>query len=374
MISPNNPFLISEYLSPEYFCDREQETNDLIGFLDNGWSVTLIAPRRIGKTGLIKNAFYILHEKRPDIHTYYIDIMGTQCLNDFVQLLGNTVLGTLDSDWQKALKHVSEIVKSCKPSVVFDEMSGAPKISLDVNPDVQETTLKEICEYLRQSEKTCYIALDEFQRLAEYPEKGAEALLRSEIQFLPNVKFIFAGSQRHMLESMFNDTARPFYRSTRTTTLGTIPMASYYAFANQFFEPQGRPFPQAVFEKLYNKVHGHTWYVQALLKELYADYRPIDQDLLERAFLTLVQSNSSFYEYSYNHYSPTLRRLLKAIATEGTVKEATSASFVQKHKLKAASSVSTALRSLCEDDTVCKSTEGYRLYDPFFADWLRRLG
>ena len=374
MIRPNNPFLISEYLSPEYFCDREQETKDLISCLDNGWSITLIAPRRMGKTGLIKNTFYLLQSLRPDIRTYYIDIMGTQCLNDFIQLLGNTLLGTLDSDWQKALKHVSEIVKSCKPSVVFDETSGAPKISLDVDTAHQETTLKEICEYLRQSEKTCYIALDEFQRLADYPEVGAEALLRSEIQFLPNVKFIFAGSQRHMLESMFNDTARPFYRSTRTTSLDTIPLEPYYAFAAQFFEQQGRPLPQAVFKKLYEKVHGHTWYVQALLKELYSYYQPISDDLLEQAFMTLVQSNSSFYEYSYNHYSPTLRRLLKAIASEYLVKEVTGASFVQKHKLKAASSVSTAIRSLCEDDTLCKSTEGYRLYDPFFAAWLRRLG
>lgn len=374
MLKPNNPFLISEYLSPEYFCDRQQETTELLDNLHNGWSITMIAPRRMGKTGLIKNAFYLLHGQHPDIHTYYIDIMGTQSLNDLIQLLGSTVLGTLDSDWQKALKRVTEIVRSCKPSVTFDPQSGTPQISIDVEPSTQETTLREICEYLRQSEKTCYIALDEFQQVASYPEPGAEAILRSQMQFMPNVKFIFAGSQRHLIQSMFNDAARPFYRSTRTLSLDVIPMEAYYDFAAPHFQKQGRTMHAQVFDRLYHSVHGHTWYVQALLKELYSYYQPIDLGLLDQAFTSLVMSNGSFYEYAYNRYSLTLRRLLKAIAAEGTVRETTSSTFIQRYKLKAASSVSTALKSLAAEDVVCHSPEGVRLYDPFFEAWLRRLG
>jgi len=373
MIKPNNPFLISEYLSPDYFCDRKQETEDLLRNLYNGWSITLVAPRRIGKTGLIKNAFYLLREQHPEINTYYIDIMGTQCLNDFVQMLGGAVLGTLDNDWQKALKHVTDVVKSCRPTLVFDEQSGAPKISLDVNVENQETTLKEICDYLRESEKTCYIAIDEFQRIAEYPEKGTEALLRSQIQFMPNVKFIFAGSQRHMLELMFNDAGRPFYRSTRSATLANIPESAYYEFASAFFVKQGRTLPGDVFHALYARVYGHTWYVQALLKELYSYAGNIDMNQLDVAFHSLVMDNSSFYEMQYNSYTPTVRRVIKAIALEGIVAEVNSAAFIQKYRLKAASTVSTALKGLVENDVVCRTEQGCRLYDPFFASWLRRL-
>ena len=50
---PNNPFLIAGYYSPEFFCDRERETKDLSDALYNGRNVTLISPRRMGKTGLI---------------------------------------------------------------------------------------------------------------------------------------------------------------------------------------------------------------------------------------------------------------------------------------------------------------------------------
>ena len=77
-MKPNNPFLITGYHSPEYFCDREQETEGMIKALYNGRNVTLIAPRRMGKTGLVKNVFYKLREQEPDTVTFYMDIYSTQ--------------------------------------------------------------------------------------------------------------------------------------------------------------------------------------------------------------------------------------------------------------------------------------------------------
>ena len=62
-----NPFIYQGYESPEYFCDREAETKTLISHLKNGRNVTLISPRRIGKTGLIKNTFYHLDKEEKDL-------------------------------------------------------------------------------------------------------------------------------------------------------------------------------------------------------------------------------------------------------------------------------------------------------------------
>ena len=54
----NNPFLIYAYAGPKYFCDRIEETEHLISALRNGRNVTLMSPRRMGKTGLIQNVFH----------------------------------------------------------------------------------------------------------------------------------------------------------------------------------------------------------------------------------------------------------------------------------------------------------------------------
>ena len=166
-MKPNNPFLISGYYSPEYFCNRERETQTITDALYNGRNLTLIAPRRMGKTGLIKHVFHRLKEQQADIVTLYMDIYSTQNLGDFVRLLANTVLGQLDSAPQKALSRVSQFIKSCRPVFTFDELTGVPKVIIEIAPAAEETTLKEIFDYLKSSDKRCYIAIDEFQQIAD---------------------------------------------------------------------------------------------------------------------------------------------------------------------------------------------------------------
>ena len=56
-----------------------------------------------------------------------------------------------------------------------------PTVTLDFVPARAEQTLKEILDYMAASKKHCYLAIDEFQQITEYPEKGVEALLRSHI-------------------------------------------------------------------------------------------------------------------------------------------------------------------------------------------------
>ena len=41
MLNMNNPFLIVGYQGPEYFCDREKETEVILSALHNGRNITL---------------------------------------------------------------------------------------------------------------------------------------------------------------------------------------------------------------------------------------------------------------------------------------------------------------------------------------------
>ena len=95
MLNMNNPFLIVGYQGPEYFCDREKETEVILSALHNGRNITLVSPRRMGKTGLIKNVFYTLQEKEKNAKCFYLDIFSTQNLREFVALLGREILGKL---------------------------------------------------------------------------------------------------------------------------------------------------------------------------------------------------------------------------------------------------------------------------------------
>lgn len=370
-MKPQNPFLIAGYHSPEYFCDRETETKTIVGALENNRNLTLIAPRRMGKTGLIKNVFYQLHSQKSEILTLYFDIYSTQNLNDFVQIFASTVLGALDSTSKKTVAEIGKIFKSLRPVFSFDEITGTPKVSVDIVPNREEATLKEVFDYLGASEKRCYIAIDEFQQIAEYPEKGVEALLRSYIQFLPNVNFIFAGSKQHVMQEMFLSAKRPFYQSTQTLSIDAINEEDYFQFASTFFTEQGFKLPKAVFGKMYAEFDGHTWYVQSILNRLYSYRQNITDELVAVAVNEIVAEGEYPYQNLLAAYSSGAVKLLKAVAKEGVVAEINSGDFISKYALKGASSVNSALKKLINNELIYKTSKGYIVYDRFMAIWLR---
>jgi len=66
-----------------------------------------------------------------------------------------------------------------RPTLSIDELTGIPTFSLDLKPNEGKESLRRIFEYLKQSDKRCYIAIDEFQQILNYPENSVEAMIRS---------------------------------------------------------------------------------------------------------------------------------------------------------------------------------------------------
>ena len=165
-----NPFLVYGYQSPAYFCDREEETHLLLSALQNGRNVTLMSPRRMGKTGLIQNVFYKAQAENPEVLCFYIDIYPTQNLHNLVSLFAKTILCKDDTLAQSVKIGISTFFKTLRPVLSTDPLTGAMSASIDFKPQESESTLAEIFAYLKESGKECYIAIDEFQQIAEYDD------------------------------------------------------------------------------------------------------------------------------------------------------------------------------------------------------------
>ena len=366
-----NPFLTAGYAGPEYFCDRKRETEDLIRFLDNDRNTTLISPRRYGKTGLIRQVLYLM-SKRRGVKTVYVDLYPTRNLSDFARALAAAVAESVESPVEKVFKAVSAFARGFRPTMTIDEFSGRPKFSFDITAANAQASLESILECLQSRKGRTVVAIDEFQQVAEYPEKGVEALLRSKIQFMHNVGFVFAGSRLHMMAEMFHSPKRPFFNSTASMSLGVIDRQAYFRFAASFFRKCGRILPEETFVVAYDRFEGITWYVQSVMKMLYASEvaRPTEKDVVA-AISQLVEENATNYGFILSKCTPGAVELLRAVAAERVVAEPMSAEFGQRHRLRAASSVRFALDTLLKDELLYRRDDGYVVYDRLFAEWLR---
>ena len=223
MDRPRNPFILGHRINRPYFCDRITEQKNLVSAIINGRNVVLISPRRMGKTSLIHMALQESEEIEKDYTTFFFDILQTNTLGEFTYLLGKAVFETLLNKNAARLRSFLTALKSLKGTFGFDPVSGSPTFDIQLG-DIRhpEYTLKEIFDYIEQSERPVIIVIDEFQQITKYPEKNTEAILRNHMQHMSNVSFIFAGSEYSILQEMFASAKRPFYNSSEIMHLGPI--------------------------------------------------------------------------------------------------------------------------------------------------------
>ena len=367
-----NPFVYKGYDGPTYFCDREKETENLISALKNGRNITLLSPRKIGKTGLIKHVFNRISSTEKDAVCIYVDIFSTQNLHDFVQVLGAAIVDEALRREKSLMSKVLDAFKAWRPVVTVDVLTGMPSLSLNIDSTSDEYTLKSIFDYLKSSKKKVYVAIDEFQQVAYYPEKGTEALLRSHVQF-SNAGFIFSGSRQHLMAEMFNSPQRPFYQSTEFMNLQPIPEDAYYEFASRFFEAKKGSLSQEVFHDIYQRFDGYTWYIQLMMNRLYEGNKRITElHQATDAIIAVLATLTPQYEMLMTFLTSNQVNLLKAIAKEGKVEQPQSNEFVKRNDLPGPSSVKAALDVLVDKELVYTQPDGYIIYDRLLNLWLQR--
>lgn len=366
-----NPFIIEGYLSPEYFCDREEETALLARHLTNRCNVALIAPRRLGKSGLIHNCFY-QKEICEHYHCIYIDIYDSKNLNEFVYALGKGILAALKPKGRKVWEYFLNMLQSLKSTISFD-INGNPEWSVGIG-DIQtpDITLDEIFAYLEQADKPCLIAIDEFQTIANYPEKTVEATLRKRIQNCHNAQFVFSGSKRHMMALMFTSQARPFYHSSSIMGLEAINEQTYLAFANNHLSKNNKEISAEAFSYLYHQYDGITWYIQYVLNMLYTS--AFSQRLIEtgdvKTVIGQILSQQRFaYQSLIYQLTSKQKQVLMAIAKEGKPMSLMSQGFLQKYRL-GASTVQGAVKVLLDRDFITQDEGYFMLCDKFLEQSL----
>ncbi|MDX2431086.1 MAG: AAA family ATPase [Bacteroides sp.] len=372
MKKPSTPFPTTGYAGPAYFCDREAELSTLIRNIKGGNSTTLIALRRMGKTALIRHLF---HHLKSDINTIYLDILPTESVNDLLNQF-TTAVGAALPEHDTFGKKIWKFIRSLRPSISYDALLGTPIISINSSPDQSMHSISDLFAILESHNTPTVIAIDEFQQILSYPEKKTDAWLRSIIQKLNNVNFLFSGSQQHLMQEIFTNPGRPFFRSTQFLKIGKIPREIYRDFIIRKFEEHKKTLSFEVAEEMLEWADLHTYYVQLLCNRTFlSSSRRIDSDTWkEEANRILKEQEFVFFGYREMLTKPQWE-LLKAIAGDGHVYQPTSSDFLSRHSLGNGATVLRSIKSLQKMEMVHRETNQdgigyYGIYDLLFRRWI----
>ena len=364
-----NPFKYGTVVTGDDFVDREKELEELKHELLSKKSVILYSQRRLGKTSLLMELFQRFGK---DVATVYIDMYGIQSRDVLAREIISGVIESTYTKLDKIRDVVREFLVTIRPRIVLTH-EGNIGIEIVSGKELTAENMREAFDFgekiAYKRKKLIVMVFDEFQEIGSLDGVEIEKLMRSRFQHHKNVVYVFAGSKPHLLQQIFNEESRAFYKFARPMTIGMISKEEFSKFIVRKFRENNGNINQHVVDRILEVTKGHPYYTQKLCHELWYISNRIDEPVyVENAIERIVAHQKNAYERIWDEIkSKTQRNLLVGIAKE-KAPSIYSAEFIERYKLKTQSHVQRAM-ALLENRSMLENGE---IIDIFLKEWLKK--
>lgn len=376
-----NPFVYGKVVRGKYFADREAEIAELKNDIASSQNVIVFSPRRYGKTSLILEV--LDRVKDEGLLTCYIDLFKVTSQETFIAAYAREVARLQGGRIQTMLKKIRDLLPRLVPKVVMKGEKVDLEVEFEFDPRADKGPLfddlfEAVATMSLQTGKKAVVVFDEFQEITGWDVKGQiERQMRTHFQMHESVSYIFMGSKRHLMQELFRNKNRPFYRFGRHFPLGKIPKDEFAVFIQRHFEEMGYQTDLDAIREILHVADDHPYYTQLLCHILW-DRKRQEKVIAKEDIYLAVQEVFMREAHAFHDIWDMLplksRQLLVALAKEDSPQvRPFSSGFLQKHNLGSASSVQRAITRLLEEEVLEKTNGGYQFTDVFFKRWLRQM-
>lgn len=353
------------------FCNRQEERTSLYRNIKEGKHTLIISPRRYGKTSLALQVLKeneLLHSNSDFLLAADVAMIEKMILDGVGQLLGQLL-----PIHKKAMERVRKWVASLQPTFVISEQG--PKVELTAAEPAQKnilTALLGLDQLAAEEDKRVVLMLDEFQQLATLKESQVlEATIRHAAERAKYVSYIFSGSNRHWLNLMFENRARPLYHLCERLSLNRITAVEYEAFLQKAaLQCWKTLLSKEVLGAIFSQTALHPYYMNALCSRLWRLENIPTITTVETQWQNYIQEEHNRIATEITELSPNQQAVLLRLAIQSTDKP-TGKAFLLKTKLPG-TSVVQALQVLSEKDFIYRDQKNFwQLVDPAIIYFLK---
>src|SRR5215211_5123247 len=268
MIVDVNPFVYSRPVPPEDVVDRDDEVRQLLRHVLGGHYVRLYAPRKYGKTSLLKRA---LHDGARDegLIGILIDLYRVSSIADVTVRIERAYAKQLQGEIRR---RIESFLQRSGVGLSLGAFGISAQLQLEPTRD-PVPALHALLELPLRLEASggyrAFIAFDEFQDVGRID--GLDGLLRSHIQHHGEVaSYVFAGSEPGLMRLLFESRERPLYGSAVPMRLGRLADVDIAAYVAGRFEATGRDVGEAL-NPLLQSARGHPQRAMLLAHRLWEE-------------------------------------------------------------------------------------------------------
>jgi hypothetical protein len=367
-----NPFTIDTPVTPAELVDREAEASQLLELAEGGHNCRLSAPRRFGKTSLLRRL-----EHDADLRglaTVYVDFFGALTLDD--------VVGRFEFAYERALRGplgrwYAGFRRRWRPSLRL----GTPAAGVELSPLSDDDAARALLELLdlprqvleRDGRQTLAM-FDEFQSVLSVGA-GLDGLIRSRIQeHGANASYVFAGSHPGLMTELFGSRERPLYGQARAIVLEPLRDEDLAEFIGERFARTGRDVGVAL-APLLELVRGHPQRAMLAAHHLWertGDRGVADDATWAAASEAMFAELEDSFERIWEDLSTNERRVTAAIAwgAVGGGSSLYAKSTLERFKLSKGTARDVRAALLRRGDIERAPKQRLRLVDPLLEAWI----
>lgn len=357
-----SPFPYETIADSSTFYGRDKELKLLNNFVKTSNNVLIHSKRRMGKSTLIQELFRRVENKFLCI---YCDIFDITSKEDFARLLLKSISNIEQNDFKQMFKKFSELFKRVRVEPSFDPNSS--KFSL--KPVVTTLSFEEMMEdfFLAIKElskdKNLIIAIDEFQQISLINDMKLDAYLRKYIQNSKNISWIFLGSKRHLLASLFEYKA-PLYEMATHFELQALDLMSVYEYVSKYLKIN-----YDLVKYIYEKSDSETKLLQNICHILWLEQKnnEITKEHINKVIVQIINSKESSYRLVYDMLNNNQKIALKILAKYK--KRIYSQEVLDEFNIKK-QTLQSSIKALFEKEIVDKKDDEIYIPDRTLELWL----
>jgi hypothetical protein len=370
-----NPFVFGIEVSGKQFTDRKDEISEIKSDLLGGQSVILYSPRKYGKTSLVKK---ILEELKNEAVTAYIDIYPITSKEWLFETFAGKVTSSAFTKIDEMINSAREILPDVSPKISVKYESAEIEFSIKGKEKEREKLFPEYLEVpqkiAEKKNKRVIVAFDEFQEIKRLDGDEIERVMRSHFQSQRNVSYIFSGSKKHMMEDIFENKNKPFFRFGKHISLKKIPEKQFSEFIKNNFKDTGINASDEIISHILELTQCHPHYTQQICHEIWyavtaKENREISTEDVHSAFEKVLINQNDAYLSIWDAATKGERAVLIALASGET--SFFSGKTIEEYNMISQSHVQRSLEGLERKEVIEKVNWKYET-DIFLMEWIKR--
>jgi len=369
------PFVFGKTVSGEAFTDREADTAKLVSNFQFGVNTFIVSPRRWGKTSLVKKAKALAENE--SLKIVYLDVQQCRSEEEFCERFASAVLTQTANKMDEWLDNAKTFLSRFSFGVntspdPTSEMSIKIQLASKERPSEDLLQLPE--RIAKRKKIRVVVCIDEFQQIGNFADTVKfQTKLRSVWQHHELTSYCLFGSRKHMMEALFDDESKPFFKFGDIIYLQRIPKEYWVKYIAEKFGLFGKSITKRQAAWIVERVDGNSSYVQQLSWYVFqrTDSK-VTEKILAEALQELIDQNRDLFETKTENLTAYQMNFLKAVA-DGVGSGFSTSKVLQDYRLGSSSNVAIIKKALMEKDLIVMENGAIKLTDPVLGLWLKTV-